>query len=435
VFDALVQSMPEGMTLRIHSCLHACVCKLMKTDEPNPTHFTQPPLPVPPALLCAVSPSGSYFRLAMGCGSSSNAPISTSPKGVGDATCQVAPATTADKRSPADQPANKSAHAPTPVTNAARPAPAAKPATATVTVKSELADGPDINFSFEMLDTDRNGKLSFAEYKAGFQILDTDKDGFISRKEFDCDGRVTHAEYNKGFDLLDVNKDGFISQMEFNCVCSLPFKLLDKDGDGMISREEWNNGFQVFDLDGDCSITKSEFHIVSGNGFVFELLDTDGDGQITQKEYTAGFDILDSDHDGFLSRFKLIRLRRISLATLRRDGWRDGRRDGCQYMYCLPPAGGRIRSQGNKMRHRRNQRKLMRLKPKGFIESSTLGAIMNGRRYGWIGGRRVRVRGVYGFSSLVKQNKKGKNCAVFCFAGKKKLLFYILRCDCEAKNL
>ena len=48
---------------------------------------------------------------------------------------------------------------------------------------------------------------------------------------------------------------------------------------------------------------------------------------------------------------------------------------------------------------------------------------------------RERVRGEYGFSSLVKQNKKGKNCAVFCFAGKRKLLFYILRCDCEAKNL
>jgi hypothetical protein len=35
------------------------------------------------------------------------------------------------------------------------------------------------------------------------------------------------------------------------------------------------------------------------------------------------------------------------------------------------------------------------------------------------------IRGVYRFSSLVKQNKKGKNCAVFCFAGTKKLLFYI----------
>ena len=31
--------------------------------------------------------------------------------------------------------------------------------------------------------------------------------------------------------------------------------------------------------------------------------------------------------------------------------------------------------------------------------------------------RRVRVRGEYGFSSPMKQNKKGKNCAVFCFAG------------------
>jgi hypothetical protein len=35
------------------------------------------------------------------------------------------------------------------------------------------------------------------------------------------------------------------------------------------------------------------------------------------------------------------------------------------------------------------------------------------------------IRGVYRFSSLVKQNKKAKNYAVFCFAGKRKLLFYI----------
>jgi hypothetical protein len=46
-----------------------------------------------------------------------------------------------------------------------------------------------------------------------------------------------------------------------------------------------------------------------------------------------------------------------------------------------------------------------------------------------MGGRCVRVRGVYGFSSLVKQNKKGKNCAVFCFAGKRELLYFYLGCD------
>jgi hypothetical protein len=42
-----------------------------------------------------------------------------------------------------------------------------------------------------------------------------------------------------------------------------------------------------------------------------------------------------------------------------------------------------------------------------------------------MGERRVRVRGMYGFSSLMKQNKKGKNCAVFCFAG-----FFFLKFLC-----
>jgi hypothetical protein len=48
-------------------------------------------------------------------------------------------------------------------------------------------------------------------------------------------------------------------------------------------------------------------------------------------------------------------------------------------------------------------------------------------RYVRIGGRREKVRGVYGFSSLVKQNKKGKKYAVFCFAGKR--IFFLYICD------
>ena len=39
---------------------------------------------------------------------------------------------------------------------------------------------------------------------------------------------------------------------------------------------------------------------------------------------------------------------------------------------------------------------------------------------------REKVRGEYGFSSLVKQNKKAKNYAVFCFAGKRKIFFIYL---------
>jgi hypothetical protein len=50
---------------------------------------------------------------------------------------------------------------------------------------------------------------------------------------------------------------------------------------------------------------------------------------------------------------------------------------------------------------------------------------------GWVGLSscaevRVRVRGEYRFSSLLKQKIKGKNCAVFCFAGKRKIFFIYL---------
>ena len=50
-----------------------------------------------------------------------------------------------------------------------------------------------------------------------------------------------------------------------------------------------------------------------------------------------------------------------------------------------------------------------------------------GRRYGWIGGRMEKVRGVYRFSSLVKQNKEGKNYAV-CTASVASPDFFFLNC-------
>jgi hypothetical protein len=40
-------------------------------------------------------------------------------------------------------------------------------------------------------------------------------------------------------------------------------------------------------------------------------------------------------------------------------------------------------------------------------------------------GGRMDIRGVYGFSSLMKQKIKAKNYAVFCFAGKRFLYIYI----------
>jgi len=54
---------------------------------------------------------------------------------------------------------------------------------------------------------------------------------------------------------------------------------------------------------------------------------------------------------------------------------------------------------------------------------------MGGRcvRYGRIGGRREKVRGVYRFSFLVKQNKKAKICFVIYIAGFFFKLFLVMK--------
>ena len=44
---------------------------------------------------------------------------------------------------------------------------------------------------------------------------------------------------------------------------------------------------------------------------------------------------------------------------------------------------------------------------------------------GGMGGRREKVRGVYRFSSLVKQNKKAKICFVIYIAGERFLFLYL----------
>jgi hypothetical protein len=51
----------------------------------------------------------------------------------------------------------------------------------------------------------------------------------------------------------------------------------------------------------------------------------------------------------------------------------------------------------------------------------------DGRRDGRREGRRDRyLREGCGFSSLMKQKIKAKKCAVFCFAGKRKIFFIYL---------
>jgi Ca2+-binding EF-hand superfamily protein len=172
--------------------------------------------------------------------------------------------------------------------------------------------------SFEKLDTDRDGQISFVEYKNGFDILDKDKDGFISRREFGCacgapfslldkdgDGKLSRAEYEAGFNLFDIDGDGYISK-EFVAAVAPSFSLLDidgesldTDGDGRISQSEYNKGFDLLDLNHDGFVSETEFNCLHGP---FQLLDKDGDGMISRKEWENGFTVFDTDGDGFITK-------------------------------------------------------------------------------------------------------------------------------------
>jgi hypothetical protein len=44
------------------------------------------------------------------------------------------------------------------------------------------------------------------------------------------------------------------------------------------------------------------------------------------------------------------------------------------------------------------------------------------------------TRGEHRFSSLMKQKKKGKHYAVFCFAGKRKIVFDVIAWGKKAKR-
>ena len=90
--------------------------------------------------------------------------------------------------------------------------------------------------------------------------------------------------------------------------------------------------------------------------------------------------------------------------------------------YGLPPAGGRIRSQGNYclppagVLH--SQNKVIKCAAYGVAQGR------GGGMGGWVGGK-MDIRGECGFSSLVEQKIKGKNYAVFCFAGNIYIYIYI----------
>ena len=110
---------------------------------------------------------------------------------------------------------------------------------------------------FDKADTNKDGKLSLAEAKAGmpqiaaaFTALDSQKHGYLTRDEVAGAEQVLtriaidqwHQRNAKAFATLDTNKDGKLSKVEL--AAKMPrlaksFAFLDEDHDGSLSAIEF----------------------------------------------------------------------------------------------------------------------------------------------------------------------------------------------------
>ena len=110
---------------------------------------------------------------------------------------------------------------------------------------------------FDQADTNKDGKLSPDEAKAGmpriavnFTMLDTNKDGFLSHDEVAVAGQLFfrqdiaqwHQRNAQAFAQLDTDKDGKLSRAELEA--KMPrlansFAFLDEDHDGSLSPTEF----------------------------------------------------------------------------------------------------------------------------------------------------------------------------------------------------
>ncbi len=160
--------------------------------------------------------------------------------------------------------------------------------------------------TFETLDTDKNGKVFLDEVIAYFQV------------RFDAARSRTVLSINEQgrtlFEILDTDRDRRLSFRELQAAAD-KLSLWDKDGDGMLSESEVPLQYRLTISRGTLPALGGNFLIDAGmvqagtpaertsGPLWFRKMDKNRDGEVSHREFlgeTATFEQLDRNHDDFI---------------------------------------------------------------------------------------------------------------------------------------
>jgi Ca2+-binding EF-hand superfamily protein len=168
---------------------------------------------------------------------------------------------------------------------------------------------PQAQMRFQAMDTNRDGRISRAEWRGSDQSFRT--------HDWNGDGVLSGDEVRPGASRQWGEEDDFdqTRRPEFRNWTERGFTNLDRNRDGRIERAEWfydREGFIRADRNRDGVLSRTEFlglDVDADREDRFEYLDVNNNGRVERSEWHGSrdaFDWLDRNNDGVLSRTEVV---------------------------------------------------------------------------------------------------------------------------------